>query len=54
MTILIFTEGTVLMHGSAKGKIREEVVQQSKKFRILIDPDGIHDYQSYIPVYNSL
>ncbi|KKP62058.1 MAG: hypothetical protein UR56_C0007G0041 [Candidatus Roizmanbacteria bacterium GW2011_GWC2_34_23] len=55
MTILIFTEGTVLMPGSAKGKIREEIVQQSKKFRILIDdPDGIHNYQSYIPVYNAV
>jgi len=43
------------MPGSAKGKIREEIVQQSKKFRILIDdPDGIHNYQSYIPVYNAL
>jgi len=45
MIILIFTEGTVLMQGSAKGKTREEIVQQSKEF-------GIHDYQGYIPVYN--
>ena len=47
MIILIFTEGTVLMQGSAKGKTREEIVQQSKEF-------GIHDYQGYIPVYNAV
>lgn len=69
MKILIFTEGTVLMHGSAKGKTREEIVQQSKEFGIQmeekslvfqdtvnygIDPGGIHDYQNYVPVYNAV
>lgn len=69
MTILIFTEGTVLVHGSAKGKTREEIVQQSKKFGIQmekkflvflgyanyrINPSGINDYQSYIPVHNAV
>ena len=69
MTIFIFTEGTVLMHGSAKGRIREEIVQQSKEFGIQMekkslafldtasygtDPGGIHDYQSYIPVHNAV
>jgi hypothetical protein len=58
MTILIFTEGTVLMHGSAKGKTREQIVQQSKKFGIQtvvrFFPGGIHDYQSYIPVHNAV
>jgi len=54
MTILIFTEGTILMHGSAKGKTREEIVQQSKKFRILTDPDGIKNYQGYVPVHNAV
>ena len=54
VTILIFTEGTVLMHGSAKGKTREEIVQQSKKLRILTDPNGIKNYQGYIPVHNAV
>lgn len=69
MTILIFTEGTVLMHGSAKGKTREEIVQQSKEFGIQMeeksltfqdtasyetDPGGIHDYQGYIPTHNAV
>ena len=69
MTILIFTEGTVLVHGSAKGKTREKVVQQSKEFGIQmeekslafqntasyrIDPGGIQDYQGYIPVHNAV
>lgn len=69
MTILIFTEGTVLMHGSAKGKIREEIVQQSKEFGIQmeekslafqdtasygIDLGDIHDYQGYIPIHNAV
>ncbi len=69
MTILIFTEGTVLMHGSAKGRTREEIVQQNKEFGIQmeekslafqdtasyrINPGGIHDYQGYVPVYNAV
>lgn len=69
MTILIFTEGTVLMHGFAKGKTREVIVQQSKEFGILMeekslafqdtiiygtDPGGIHDYQGYVPVHNAV
>ncbi len=58
MTILIFTEGTILMHQSAKGKAREEIVQQSKMFGIQtvkrFFPGGIHDYQQYIPVYNAV
>ena len=69
MIILIFTEGTVLMHGSAKGKTRAEIVRQSKKFGIKMvlkslvfqdtssygtDPGDIHDYQGYIPVFNAV
>jgi len=66
---LIFTEGTVLMHGTAKGKTHKEIVQQSKEFGIQmeektltfqdtasygIDTGGIHDYKSYIPVYDAV
>lgn len=31
MKILVFTEGTILMHASAKGLTREQRVEQSKK-----------------------
>ena len=45
MKILVFTEGTVLMHPTCKGLSREERVQQSKN-RVR----SIHDYRNYIPV----
>lgn len=69
MTILIFTEGTVLMPGSAKGKTREEIVAQSKAFGVQMeekniayedkakygtDSGDIHDYAGYIPVGNAV
>ncbi|MBI3888012.1 hypothetical protein HY310_03005 [Candidatus Microgenomates bacterium] len=69
MKILIFTEGTVLVHGSSIGKTREEIVAQSCEFGIQAeensltyedkinygtDPGNIHDYASYIPVGNAV
>ncbi len=66
MKILVFTEGTVLVNSSSKGKTREEIVKQSKEFGVQMeekslafqdtanygtDTGGIHDYQGYIPVY---
>lgn len=69
MKILIFTEGTILMQGSARGKTREEIVAQSREFGIQMeekvlsyedkanygkDPGAIHDYLSYIPVGNAV
>jgi hypothetical protein len=42
-SILIFTEDTVLMHNSAKGKTREEIVQQSKEFGIQMEKKSSED-----------
>jgi len=65
MKILVFIEGTVLVHGSAKGKSREEIMEQSSQFGIQMegkklrfeetasygtDPGGIHNYLGYIPI----
>ena len=44
MKILVFTEGTVIMHPSAKGLTREQRVEQSK-----IRERTVHDYRNYIP-----
>lgn len=44
MKILVFTEGTVIMHPSAKGLSREERVKQSQTRE-----RSIHDYRNYIP-----
>ena len=58
MKILIFTEGTVLMHGLAKGVSRKERVRQSKAAviqRILpfkASQGSVNDLESYIPVGN--
>lgn len=69
MKILVFIEGTILMHASGKGKTREEIVQQSREFGIQmeernisyedkgsygIDPGNIHDCAGYIPVLNAV
>ena len=69
MTVLIFTEGTVLVHASSTGKTREEIVRQSQEFGIQAeenslsyedkanygtDPGNIHDYSSYLPVGNAV
>lgn len=45
MNILIFTEGTVLMHGGARGQMRKEVVGQVKS-----GEGSVHDYGSYISI----
>lgn len=49
MKILVFTEGTILMHPTCKGLSREERVRQSKN-RVR----SIHDYKNYIPVGNAV
>ncbi len=66
MKILVFTEGTIIMHGNAKGVSRDEAVRQSKtkvwvllsrilfaitKKKILGSPD---DFTGYIPVGNAV
>jgi hypothetical protein len=47
MKIMIFTEGTLLMHSSAKGHSREEIVEQVKKREV-----SVRDYKNYISVGN--
>ena len=45
MKIMIFTEGTIIMHKSGVGQSREQRVRQVKDG----DP-SIHDYPSYVPI----
>jgi hypothetical protein len=49
MKILIFTEGTIIMHKNTLGHNRTEIVQQSKNKEKSVD-----DYKSYIPIGNSV
>lgn len=49
MKILIFTEGTILMHKSAMGYGREEIVGQVKE-----KEKSVNDYASYIPIHSAV
>jgi hypothetical protein len=49
MKILIFTEGTIIMHKTAIGHSREEIIKQVKNKQ-----ESVHDYKSYIPVGNAV
>lgn len=49
MKILVFTEGTILMHKNAIGHKREEIVEQVKN-----KESSVEDYASYIPINNSV
>jgi hypothetical protein len=48
MKILIFTEGTIIMHKNAEGQQRDEIVRQVKS-----KDESVRDYASYIPIKNS-
>lgn len=48
MKILIFTEGTIIMHSEGAGLPREEIVQQNVE-RI----PNIKEYSKYVPVGNA-
>jgi len=50
MKILIFTEGTILMHKNGLGLDREKIVEQVQDN---ID-SSLHDYSSYIPIGNAI
>ena len=66
MKILVFTEGTILMHSSARDVSREERVKQSKQAGIQreernlayntnttpspVEPGSVYDFKSQIPV----
>lgn len=49
MKILVFTEGTLLMHKNGKGLPREEIVKQVEEKEL-----SVKDYGSYVPVGNSV
>ena len=53
MRILIFTEGTIIMHKNAVNHTRDEIVKQSKGFLFFRDK-SVHDYKSYIPIGNAV
>lgn len=48
MKILVFTEGTILMHKNALGRTTEEIIEQVKNKEL-----SVKDYLSYIPIGNS-
>ena len=50
MKILIFTEGTIIMHKNAAGHTRDEIVKQSKGFFRIFRDKSVHDYKSYVPI----
>jgi len=54
MKILIFTEGTIIMHKTAIGHSREEIVKQSKGFLRIFRDKSVYDYKSYVPVGNAV
>ncbi len=54
MRILIFTEGTIIMHKNAVGHTREEIVKQSKGFLLTFRDKSVHDYKSYVPIGNAV
>jgi len=54
MKILIFTEGTILMHKNAVGHTREEIVKQSKGTLLVFRDKSVSDYKSYIPIGNAV
>ena len=49
MRILIFTEGTIIMHKNAVGHTREEIVKQVEE-----NEESVHDYRSYVPIGNAV
>ncbi|MBI2543155.1 MAG: hypothetical protein HYW24_03145 [Candidatus Aenigmarchaeota archaeon] len=69
MKILVFTEGTVIMHKAAEGHTREERVEQSRlggiqreeaslaynsKDDVPVEYGSVHDYSNYIPIGNAV
>lgn len=45
MRILVFTEGTIIMHQGTVGHSREEIVRQVKE-----KEKSVYDYKSYVPI----
>ena len=49
MKILIFLQGTLIMHKSAVGKTREEIIEQVKA-----QGESVRDFSSYVPIGNAV
>jgi hypothetical protein len=49
MKILVFTEGTILMHKNAEGLKRKKIIKQVKEKEI-----SVKDYANYIPIKGSI
>jgi hypothetical protein len=49
MRILIFTEGTIIVHKNAAGRSREEIVKQVKE-----KENSVSNYASYVPIGNAV
>src|SRR3989344_3385306 len=45
MNILVFLQGTVIMHNKAAGLSREEIIKQVKE-----EDQSVRDYETYIPI----
>jgi len=49
MKILIFLQGTLIMHKSAIGKSRDEIIEQVKA-----QEESVRDFASYVPIGNAV
>lgn len=49
MKILVFLQGTLIMHKSAVGKTREEIIGQVKA-----QGESVRDFGSYVPIGNAV
>ena len=49
MKILVFTEGTILMHKSAEGHSREDIINQVRD-----KEPSVKEYATYIPIRNAI
>lgn len=49
MKILVFLQGTLIMHKGAAGKTREEIIEQVKA-----QGESVRDFGSYIPIGNAV
>lgn len=48
MKILVFLQGTTIMHKNAEGKTREEIINQ-----VINEEKSIRDFANYIPIGNA-
>ncbi|MFH1849174.1 MAG: hypothetical protein ABH879_03215 [archaeon] len=53
MRILVFAEGTIIMHKNAIGHARDEIVKQSKGIFLVFREKSVHDYKSYVPIHDA-